>query len=1170
MGTRTQPSDSPVQILIAEDSPTQAQRLRHILEQQGYEVSVAANGRLALETARQRKPTLIISDVMMPEMDGYGLCKAIKSDEKLKDVPVMLVTTLSDPQDVIRGLECGADNFIRKPYNEEHLLSRISYVLMNTELRKSQKMQIGVEINLGGRRHFISSERQQILDLLISTYEQAVDINNELKLREKELTHSNQVLQGLNRIAEGLNQAVSEREVLQLTLERALELPGIQAGWISLREGESGFRLAAARNLPPALEVPGAMEGDCACRRRLISGEFGSVADIIDCERLGKAKGDSRGLRYHASVPLWLGGRTLGVMNLVGPEKGLFNEDELKVLYTVGNQLAVALERARLLEDLERLVQERTAKLEAEVAERRQIEREQARLVAIIEATPDLVATAGLDGYPRYCNQAGLRMLGFDSVNDLSAARFMETRPEGAAKQAAETGIPHAVAHGSWSGETVLVGGDGREIPVSQVIIAHKGDDGSIEYLSTIMRDITEQKRAEVTLRQLNEDLEQRVAARSADAEQANRAKSAFLATMSHEIRTPLNGVIGMVDVLHQSSLRGDQVEMVDLVRESALSLLGIVDDILDFSKIEAGRLEIENTPLSVAEVVESVCALLDHAAEKNRVELTLFTDPAIPAEVLGDALRLRQVLVNLASNAIKFSSDEGRPARVSVRTRLAEHSPERVTVELQVADSGIGMDEQTQARLFTAFTQADASTTRRFGGTGLGLAISHYLVKLMGGEISVQSAPGKGSTFIVRLPFTPLPAKPDSGAAASEVAGLSCLVVGGPDGLAADLTAYLTHGGAAVERALDLANARERTGTLAPGLWVWVCVMDVGDERPALDQLRAAVRTRIDLDVRFVVVIERGRRRKPRAMASDLIMVDGNVLTRRTLLKAVAIAAGWAQVEEEGSPSGKSQAAIRPPSREAALLLGRLILVAEDNQTNQKVILRQLGLLGYTADVVGDGREALNRWQSGDYALLLTDLHMPEIDGYQLAIAVRAGEAGKRRIPIVALTANALKSEAERCRAAGMDDYLSKPARLTDIKAMLEKWLPAASEPKPDSRDSPARVVPVDVNVLKALVGDDPEVIREFLRDFRISAAKIGVELKAACGNGQAAQAGAQAHKLKSSARAVGALLLGELCAEMEQAGDAGQAEALTSLLPRFVAELAVVDECLSAPIQF
>src|SRR3990170_578344 len=342
-----------VEILIAEDSPTQAARLAHLLEEHGYSVTAAANGREALALLERRKPTLVITDIVMPELDGYELCKAIKADKKLKDIPVMLVTTLSDPQDVIRGLACGADNFLRKPYDERHLLSRIDYLLMNLELRKNQKMQMGMEINLGGQKHFISSERQQILDLLISTYEQAVEINSELKQREKELAHSNQVLNGLYRIADGLNHAASEREVVELALERALELPGIQAGWISLREGESGFRLAAARNLPPALEAPGAMEGDCTCRRQLISGEFDSVTNILECERLGKAGGDTRGLRYHASVPLWLGDRTLGVMNLVGPGKGLFDEDELKVLYSVGNQVAVALERAHLHEHLE-------------------------------------------------------------------------------------------------------------------------------------------------------------------------------------------------------------------------------------------------------------------------------------------------------------------------------------------------------------------------------------------------------------------------------------------------------------------------------------------------------------------------------------------------------------------------------------------------------------------------------------------------------------------------------------------------------------------------------------------------------------------------------------------------------------------------------------------------
>ena len=206
--------------------------------------------------------------------------------------------------------------------------------------------------------------------------------------------------------------------------------------------------------------------------------------------------------------------------------------------------------------------------------------------------------------------------------------------------------------------------------------------------------------------------------------EQANRAKSSFLAAMSHEIRTPMNGVIGMIDVLHQSSLKGDQVEMVDLIRESAFSLLGIIDDILDFSKIEAGKLELEREAIAVADVVEGVCGMLNGMAEKKDVALTLFTDPAIPAQVLGDALRLRQVLINLANNAIKFSSGQSHAGRVSVRALLVEQSAEQVTVEFQVTDNGIGMDEETQARLFTAFTQADASTTRRFGGTGLGLAL--------------------------------------------------------------------------------------------------------------------------------------------------------------------------------------------------------------------------------------------------------------------------------------------------------------------------------------------------------------------------------------------------------------------------------------------------------------
>ncbi|HZW86646.1 MAG TPA: EAL domain-containing protein [Gallionella sp.] len=500
---KSETSKNSLSVLIAEDSRTQAERLGFLLEQHGYRVTIAANGKLAWLAAQAHRPTLIISDIVMPEMDGYELCKAIKSDEKLKDVPVILVTTLSDSQDVIRGLECGADNFIRKPYEERYLLSRINYLLMNLDIRKGQRMQVGVEINLGGQKYFINSERQQILDLLISTYEQAVHINNELKLRETELEYSNQMLNGLYNFAVGLNSAVTEREVAEAVLERALELPGIQAGWISLLEGKSTFRLIAARNLPPALLQEGAMDGTCDCQRRFLAGELEHAANIPECEWLKAAKGDIQGLRYHASVPLWTGERTIGIMNLVGAEQGMFGEAELKMLHGVGNQVAVALERARLHEHLEQLVDERTAALTTEITERKRVQEEQARLVAIIEATPDLIGTVTPDGQLLYANLAGLRLTGIKADN-LSRYKIRDIYPAWAYKLMTEQAIPYARSHGTWSGESAISGPDGREIPTLQVIIAHKGADGTVLYLSTIARDITLLKVSEAKIKRLN------------------------------------------------------------------------------------------------------------------------------------------------------------------------------------------------------------------------------------------------------------------------------------------------------------------------------------------------------------------------------------------------------------------------------------------------------------------------------------------------------------------------------------------------------------------------------------------------------------------------------------------------------------------------------------------
>jgi len=643
-------------------------------------------------------------------------------------------------------------------------------------------------------------------------------------------------------------------------------------------------------------------------------------------------------------------------------------------------------------------------------------------------------------------------------------------------------------------------------------------------------------------------------------AEDATRAKSSFLAMMSHEIRTPMNGVVTMAEMLDQTDLTEDQRDMTGIVRASSAALLTIINDILDFSKIEAGKLDIEAIEFQPAEVVEGVAELVAGRAEDRGLSVAVEIDPDTPEGVIGDPARLRQILLNLAGNAVKFTERGGVVIRV---VRAGETEDGRSRLCFEVSDTGIGLTPEQRVSLFQAFRQADSSTSRKYGGTGLGLSISRKLCELMEGEIEVESVFGDGSTFRFTLPFPVSvadPVRPNVDIADVRIAAVGFL---GPD--QRSLVGLLA--GAGCRETLWLDHDSDVVSSVRAWGARVVLLRATEAGGPALETARALASTAGD-DAPAVILAAPRRLASTIAEARRLGLFCALALPfrRRRLWHVLAAAVGRAALDQREIRGDGDAVGWSPPSNETAREAGCLILVAEDNATNQVVIRRMLSRRGYAAEIVSNGVEALRKLrEEGPYGLLLTDFHMPEMDGFQLTEAVRRDEAERRgvRLPIVALSADVLPGTAQRCLAAGMDGYLAKPIDSKALADVLDTHVPEARalrrRPGPSvgrARDAAAEQIDpavFDVERMREGFGEMNAEAIEFLGRFIASTVGAVAEIETALARGDLSTAGEAAHTLKGASRSVGAVRLGQLAADIQDSienNDRDTAKLLAGLL--------------------
>ncbi|KJU84274.1 sensory box histidine kinase/response regulator [Candidatus Magnetobacterium bavaricum] len=977
------------EILVVEDSMVQRELLRRSLMRAGYEVLAAKNGVEGLTLTKSRQPALIISDIAMPEMDGYEMCFRIKTDEELKHIPVILLTALSDTKEIIRGLQSEADYYITKPYDEVYVLQSIDTILNTPGATSDTASQDKLEISLMGEVYEIKSKPKHILNLLLSTYENAVRKNRELlkaqieletlneeledkvKLRTKELRHSEESYRVLfENTFSGFYRFDTEGRLLSMN-----------PAFISMLGFSSQEDLLSVNADLPALYIK-RVDYD-----RFFSALVGQSSTKDSISRLRKKDGGELIIEQNIRI---------------------VKDDDGKPLYYEG--------------------------FVNDVTECKQAEEQLIKLSSAIVQSPVAVVITDLKGRIDFVNPKFVTMTGY--TRDEVMGKTPNMLQSGSTPRAIYVDLWKSITAGNtWHGELLNKRKNNTFYWNNITISPIRDAEGNITHYLSVNEDITERKEIEEALKKAKEA-----------SEVANKAKSEFLANITHEIRTPMNAIIGMTEFVLDTELKKQQRDYLDLVLTSANSLLTILNSILDFSKIEAGKLDIESIAFDIYPLVENIFDTLSMQAHKKGIELYCRIKPNVPTRLIGDPARLSQVIINIVGNAIKFTEEGEVAAIVNIEPDSLDGNT--IMLHFSVSDTGIGIQQDKIDYIFSTFSQADGSTTRKYGGTGLGLTISRQLVSLMGGDIWVESKEGSGSTFhftvMVRLKDInelnrTMPELDLGGKKLLTICtyATSCTII----------KEMLSDFGADIKKIKEPGEALEELGRARDGgspydiVFVDVRIAETGGFKVA-EQI-----TQDPTLARFVVIILNSNYRTGDMERCAQIGLAGYIIkpikykdvisTVQRLLNHPAAAGVPLLMPSKPEPS-KAEV-VKESTVEVRILL------VEDNATNRLLASEVLKKQGYTVTEAIDGAKAVEMLKNTHFDIILMDVHMPVMDGFEATKIIKASPT-THSIPIIAMTAYAMKGDRERCLAAGMDDYITKPIRANDLIEIIKRYGPEES----------------------------------------------------------------------------------------------------------------------------